>query len=121
VKTFLVVDDEPSLLILVKAIIERSRDKAVLAKSGFEALQLAGSGMEIDAVITDIRMPEMDGFAFSHEVRKIKPMIPILFMSGFPGQHIEDGITQLLKGKTQYIPKPFTPAQLLQSLQTLVV
>jgi CheY-like chemotaxis protein len=121
VKTFLVVDDEPVILALVTTIVKMGHDRAIVAHNGFDALSLIEGGAEFDAVISDIRMPVMNGFDFIEEVRKRKPKIPILFMSGFPGPEVDNGILRFQQGKTQYLPKPFTPIQLLQALQTLAV
>lgn len=109
----LVVDDDPVVL--------RSCEK-ILKTEGYEVVTmsspragLAALGQEhFDALITDIKMPEMDGIELIRQVRTQPSSVHvgIILITGFPSQ---ENIREALKlGIVDYLPKPFSPALLLE-------
>jgi CheY-like chemotaxis protein len=109
----LVVDDEPTVVDLVhRSLVEAGYD-VLLARSAIEALQvLLTIRPLVDAVLTDVRMPEMDGGQLAATLRQAHPNLPILFMSGYPGGSNFAG---------PLLAKPFTPNQLLSAIGELLL
>jgi CheY-like chemotaxis protein len=107
-----VVDDEPQLRQLMGAALE-GHYRVLLAEDGARALRLfGGEGVEsIAAVVTDIRMPGMDGLALAAAIRERGIEIPILFVSGY-------AVIGQAPGPT--LPKPFSPDDLLAAVQQLL-
>ena len=107
-----VVDDEPLLRKLMEAALE-GHYRVLLAEDGAGALRLfGGMGVEsIAAVVTDIRMPGMDGLALAAALRDRGIEVPILFVSGY-------AVIGQAPGPT--LPKPFSPDNLLAAVQQLL-
>jgi DNA-binding response OmpR family regulator len=80
-KTLLCVDDNQSSLNICKIILEDFGYKVSTASSGREGLEVFASNV-IDAVILDYQMPEMNGELVAAEMRRTKPGVPILMLSG---------------------------------------
>ena len=82
-ETILVVDDEPPVREITKKTLEAFGYRVILAADGADAVSIFGSrGGEIDAVLTDISMPIMDGPATIHVLRRMNPQLPIIATSG---------------------------------------
>ena len=83
------------------------------AESGSEALRLLASNQEIDLVLADFAMPEMSGSEFAKAIRAMRPILPVIFMTGYSDYPIvnDSGDTRIAKRRA--IMKPFRPAELL--------
>jgi CheY-like chemotaxis protein len=81
-KTILCVDDYQSSLNICKLILEDFGYQVLTARSGREGLEVFASDA-IDAVILDYQMPEMNGELVAAEMRRTKPRVPILMLSGW--------------------------------------
>jgi YesN/AraC family two-component response regulator len=81
----------------------------VTAENGAEALMKL-KPYDYDLIISDIRMPEMDGFSLLENVRKMDPEVPFFMMTGFPNNQTVS--TALQKGADDLISKPFHFEQL---------
>ena len=98
-KTLLCVDDNQSSLKICKMILEDFGYKVLTASSGREGLEVFASSA-IDAVILDYQMPEMNGELVAAEMRRTKPRVPILMLSGWLS--LPESALQLVDG---YIAK----------------
>jgi two-component system cell cycle sensor histidine kinase/response regulator CckA len=98
----LLVDDERSVLNLLNAVLRTSGHQVLTAANGLEGLAVFRSytGL-IDLVITDIKMPVMDGFELVGRIRESKPNVKIICMSGYADQELPKGVA--------FLPKPFLP------------
>ena len=78
------MDDEPTIVEMVKQMLERLGYKVFSRASSLEALEFfrARSG-DIDLVITDLTMPELTGVQLVREMRRIRPGIPVIVCTGF--------------------------------------
>jgi len=96
----LLVDDDPLVSEVLKAFLQKRNYEVLTAANGRLALDLfkRKSG-EISLIITDVRMPEMNGFEFIENIGKIKPDLPILFISGE-----KDAVLDELMKKHSYKP-----------------
>lgn len=109
----LLVEDEDSVRRLGRRVLELHGYRVIDAVDAVAALKLADEN-EIDLVLTDVMMPGMLGPALAAELRRRKPGLPVLFMSGHSAEIVRDG---LLDPSTAFLAKPFTPAQLAEKVR----
>jgi putative two-component system response regulator len=101
----LCVDDEPITLRLVTRLLERMGLIVTTASSPMDALQLFDVD-RFDLIITDIRMPGMDGHAFLAAVRARDPQVPVIVATGHAS--LDNAIRALRDGASGMLIKPFT-------------
>ena len=90
-KNILLVDDEPSIRFLLRAVLEQAGYAVEVAEDGFIALRKMQQSTP-DLVITDMRMPNMNGFELLSVIRTRFPELPTIAISGeFLAVHIEEG------------------------------
>ncbi|MBW2182614.1 MAG: response regulator, partial [Deltaproteobacteria bacterium] len=100
----LVVDDEKKMRHILQLMLEREGFKAEQAENGKVALAMLKE-KRFDLVITDLKMPEMDGMSLLDEARKIDPDFPIMVITAYGT--IENAVEAMRKGAIDYITKPF--------------
>jgi two-component system, cell cycle sensor histidine kinase and response regulator CckA len=115
--TFLVVDDEPFILEYVRQVLSHLGQRVLTARDGDEAWSMFERQRNtIDFLLTDIIMPgSIDGFALAARVRRAKPSLPILFITGALPD--DDPRTLDLLERRLLLKKPFFPEQLVTFLQ----
>jgi signal transduction histidine kinase len=101
----LVVDDEEPIREMVARIVSHTGHEAVTARDGREALEILKKE-PLTILITDLKMPEMDGFELMKSVRAEFPEIPIICMTGHGVTYTYTDV--VASGATDYITKPFT-------------
>lgn len=106
----LVVDDEPVVIRSCKRILETEGYMVDGASGGREAI-ITMEQKSYDFVITDLKMPEVDGITLIRWIRKSKPDTGVLVITGYPSQETIKEALEL--GIIDYVPKPFTPAVLI--------
>lgn len=117
-KVVLVVDDDASVLFASRRILARYGYTVLEAPGGEEALQVAREhAPRIDVVLTDMRMPGMDGPTLAGRLAVLLPGVRIVYMSGYT-----DGLPeQELKAPGRaYLAKPFTVEQLTDTLKRVL-
>lgn len=105
----LVVDDEPKIVELLQIYLEIQGYKVVGAYDGAQALHLWQEN-EFDMVLTDIMMPQVDGYDLVEKIRK-NSNIPILFLTA--KTDLVDRVKGLQLGADDYILKPFDPLEVV--------
>lgn len=116
-KQILVADDDPAILRLVKAIIEKEGYSVVSARDGKEAYKLLQSGENFEAAIFDVVMPYIQGtelVKFMQSERRLKD-IPVIMMTA--EQNPRFSSESFKAGAIAFLPKPFTTSQLKVMLQ----
>lgn len=103
----LVVDDEPQIVELLQIYLEMQGHKVVGAYDGVQAIQLWQQN-EFDMVLTDIMMPQVDGYDLVKKIRS-ESNIPILFLTA--KNDLVDRVKGLQIGADDYILKPFDPLE----------
>jgi len=112
-KRILVVDDDPEVRLFVETVLSDSGLATTAAGDGADALrQLARSSF--DLLLTDIRMPGMDGFELAQRARALDPALAVLFMSGYSAEYRFD------PAHDDFIAKPFRPRQLLSCVHRII-
>ncbi len=119
-KTVLLVDDSGSSRDLTSHFLQEGGFRVLEADDGQAALDLLAK-RRVDLILTDIMMPNMDGWAFYSEVRKDKRynLTPFVFLSVL--DELDDQIKGLQLGVDDYLTKPITPAQLLARVNTALM
>lgn len=100
----LVVDDEDGMRRLLGRVLTREGYETFTVGSGAEALRLVASE-RFDLVVTDIKMPEMDGLQLLDELKEYEPSLPVIVMTAYGT--IENAVQALRSGAYDYIAKPF--------------
>lgn len=109
---FLIVDDEPEICFFIDYEIKELGNDSVVAHSATEALKALEIHPDIEVVISDVRMPHMDGIEFLNEIKKANYKIKkFIFISGF-SDLTEEKATSL--GANALLAKPFEMQRLLE-------
>jgi CheY-like chemotaxis protein len=117
VRTILVAEDEAGIRGLIGKILRRQGYDVLEAENGAQALQIGGE-RRIDLLITDVVMPEMGGHELVEELRKWRPGLKVLYVSGYTE---EPAIyAQELPPDTAYLQKPFTLGALLDKVKEVL-
>lgn len=113
----LVVDDDKIVLHSCKRILEEEGFSVSLVSSSKEGLEVL-ENETVDLLLVDVKMPEYDGIYLMSKAKEKRPDLPIVVMSGYPTpETISDGMS---KGADNFIAKPFTPDELLTSVQKVI-
>lgn len=110
-KDVLVVDDEQQMLVAIHETLKRKGYSITTASNGVEALGKLQKHF-FQAVITDVRMPELDGLNLLKAVKRISPGTPVILLTGHGTVH--DAVTALKQGAYDYLMKPFSAQQLTE-------
>jgi len=114
----LVVDDEQDMLLLLKRIIGEETDhKVVTTTDPLEALEQIQTG-GFDLMITDLKMPKMNGINLLGKVKKMAPAVSVIVMTAFGT--IETAVEATRKGAFDYITKPFRRERILVTIENVM-
>lgn len=105
-RTILVVDDESSMRELLGIMLENEGFKTLKAKDGASALEIFKSEQEnIDLVVHDLKMPGLNGIDLLHELKDLRPEIPVIVITAFSTW--DSAVEAMRLGAYDYIRKPF--------------
>ena len=82
-RVILLVDDEPLVRMGIAMLLEELDHRVVQASSAKQALELLAENDDVDIIITDFRMPDMDGLEMIGQARQSRPAIPAILMTGY--------------------------------------
>ena len=122
-KKVLVVDDDRIVLESCKRILETEGFTVLLVTNAYDAIKKLEKSGIFDLMIMDVKMPKKDGVYLLKKItekwpREKWPTLPVLVMSGYPTS--ETIKTMIENGVKEFIPKPFTPDELLSSVYKLL-
>jgi len=109
-ETILIVDDEKNYTLVLSAILEDEGFETLTANSGPEAL-VALSEAAVDLVLTDMKMPVMDGIDLLERIKDKDPELPVIMMTAHGT--VEKAVEAMQKGAYNYILKPFDNERLV--------
>lgn len=109
----LVIDDEQVVLDSVSKILTDENYEVDVTLSGREGIDQAIKE-NYDVVLTDIRMPDIGGMRVLRDVKRAKPSLPVVMITGYAS--IESSVQAMKMGAADYLEKPFTPDQLLKAV-----
>ena len=111
-KFILIADDDPSIVRLVKTVVENEGFVGVVAKDGKEAYKILSSSERIDGAIVDLRMPYIEGTEIVKFMRGNERLvsIPVILMTADLSTKVTSQFAKA--GAMAFLPKPFSSAQL---------
>lgn len=114
--TVLVVEDEDALRATIRRLLQGAGYTVLEAPNGASALQLLedSANRRISLVLTDLRMPVMDGRQLASALARRRPSLPIVFMSGFTAQLMD---LRLVSPNVAFLAKPFRDDDLLEAVR----
>jgi DNA-binding NtrC family response regulator len=110
----LIVDDEKKMRHILQIILEQKGYRTEQAANGSEALELIKS-FHYAMVITDLKMPVMDGLELIREIKKIDPDYPVVVLTAYGS--IDSAVGAMREGAIDYITKPFEEEKILLTVQ----
>ena len=114
----LIVDDEKDMLALLQRIISEETDhELATATNPFKALERF-KNHPFDLVITDLKMPKMDGIRLLEEVKKLRPKASVVILTAYAT--IETAVEAIQKGAYDYITKPFRRERILLTIDKVM-
>jgi DNA-binding NarL/FixJ family response regulator len=118
-KRLLIVDDEPKLLRAVAVDLQGEGYEVTTARSGAEAL-IAVAQRVPDLIVSDVRMPGMDGYELARRLRRNQStaLIPIVFLTA--KDQTKDRIEGFRTGVDAYLTKPFEPDELVAVIASIL-
>jgi two-component system response regulator FlrC len=114
IRPILVVDDDPEMRSAAAASIEAIGYPVLTASRADEGLQLLGE-ISIGAVLTDFKLPKMNGLEFFQEIQKLQKQVPVIMMSAFGTIH--SAVDAMKSGISDFLVKPFSQEALAASLR----
>lgn len=113
----LVVEDDARLVRLLRRLLTQDRHVVETATTAAEAIEVATSSVELDAIILDIGLPDRSGFEVARQLRHDHCQIPILMLTARDA--VNDRVEGLDAGADDYLVKPFAYEELLARLRAL--
>jgi DNA-binding response OmpR family regulator len=113
----LIVEDEPDMARGLQFNLEARGFEVVLAADGEAGLRAAAEAHP-DLVVLDVMLPKRDGFDVCRTLRRTQPTLPILMLTA--RGHDDDAVLGLKLGADDYVRKPFSVAELLARIETLL-
>ncbi|WP_394850769.1 response regulator transcription factor [Pendulispora brunnea] len=115
-KTILIIEDEPHIVLGLRDSLEFEGFRVVSAARGGEGVQLARNETP-DAIILDLMLPDMNGYAVCEELRRWSPFVPIIMLTARSQEM--DKIRGLDAGADDYVTKPFSVGELIARIRAI--
>ena len=112
----IVIDDEEDVRESLKQLFSLEGFKVYAMADAKEALEFISAKFQ-GVIISDIRMPEMDGLTFLKEVKKLNKLLPVILITGHGD--IKLAVKSLKLGATNFLEKPFNPNELVNQVKVL--
>jgi two-component system NtrC family response regulator len=103
-ETILIVDDEKNYLLVLSAVLEEEGYEVLATASSLEALEIQKAS-DVDLVLTDMKMPGMDGIELLEQIKTRDPELPVIMMTAHGT--VDKAVEAMQKGAYSYILKPF--------------
>ncbi|MEE4199011.1 MAG: response regulator [Bacteroidales bacterium] len=113
-KTILIVEDDWANYLYLKEVVSELGAKMLYARNGVEAVEFCKKEEEINMILMDIKMPEMNGYEATMQIKKIKPNLPIIAQSAYALQNEIYKYNDVFDG---YITKPINIDTLKEELE----
>lgn len=114
----LLAEDDENSRLLVKTLLERDQTNVFIATNGLEAIEMVKENPQLDLVLMDLKMPKMDGYEATRQIKKIRPELPVLAQTAYAFEDERDQARQA--GCDDYISKPINSRILEEKIKNLV-
>jgi CheY-like chemotaxis protein len=111
----LAVEDESLVRLLIVETLSDVGHIVLEAPDGEAALAIINGTPDLDLIVTDVRMPKMDGFALAVNSRAVRPDLPVLFMTGYSGTEVPPELSAV-----KVMQKPFDPDDLVKAINAII-
>jgi DNA-binding NtrC family response regulator len=112
-KKILVIDDEEIVRTSCNRTLTPEGYEVRLARNGVEGLKIL-EGETFDLVLTDLKMPDVDGIEVLRKIKEGRPEIEVIIITGY--QTVDTAVKAIKLGAFDYIEKPFTPDGLIAAV-----
>jgi DNA-binding response OmpR family regulator len=116
-KTILIIEDEPHIVMGLRDALEFEGFAVISAGKGKDGIALA-RGDNPDAVILDLMLPDINGYAVCEELRRVSPFVPIIMLTARSQE--TDKIRGLDAGADDYVTKPFSVNELIARMRAIL-
>lgn len=117
-ETILVVEDGDAVRSLVCCMLVQNGFRVLEARDGHHALRVCEThGEPIQLVLTDLVMPNMKGAELAERLRRVRPELRVLLMSGYTDEPV---IQKLGRSSVAFLPKPFTSVELVEKVRQIL-
>ena len=111
----LIAEDDEGMLFLLSETVEEITNNLLIAKNGVEAVEICSKNPDLDLILMDIRMPQMDGYEATTEIRKFNKNVVIIAQTAFAFPTDKDKALEM--GCNDYVSKPIDDDLLFTLIQ----
>ena len=111
-KTILIVEDDRASYKLLKVLLHTLEIKTIWAEGGIESVEICSDNPDIDLVLMDIKMPDLNGYEATKQIKKFRPELPIIAQTAHA--LYGDDIKAKKAGCDEYITKPVIKKELFE-------
>ena len=115
--TVLLAEDEPMLRQVVRVTLQHAGYDVIEAADGNAGLEILRSGSPIDILLTDVKMPGMNGYQLAEAGLSLRPALKVMLMTGYADEAIPDAIRE---ASIPILRKPFNFANLATSIRQVI-
>jgi two-component system, cell cycle response regulator DivK len=113
-KTILIAEDEEFNFIFIEEVLCVTGAKILRAKDGSQAIEMVKEHKEIDIILMDIKMPVLNGYEATKQIKKIRPDLPVVVQTAFAMP--DERVTMMQSGCDEYIVKPLEEVNVLETI-----
>jgi CheY-like chemotaxis protein len=117
-KKILIAEDEKTNYLFLEALLKRTKAELIWAETGKAAIDAINEDPNIDIVLMDIKMPEMNGYEATYEIKKLRPTLPIIAQTAYALAGEKEKI--LSAGCDDYLSKPIMGKVLLEKIDNFL-
>jgi two-component system, NtrC family, response regulator HydG len=118
INSILIIDDEMMFCNMLAEMLKDKVKKIISVDCGSKALKVL-SRYKFDIIITDVNMPDMNGFQLLEYIKFVDPIVPVIIMTGYSS--IYDIKEAMKKGAAEYLAKPFKKEDLEVSINRVLL
>ena len=112
-KKVLIIDDDPSICLLLKKYLNQKDFEAYDAQNGHNALEFL-SKKEVDVILCDFRLPDEDGIELLKKFKEINPEAIVIIITGY--SHVKIAVKAIKMGAYDYVAKPLYPEEIINTI-----
>jgi len=117
-KRVMIVEDDEMSFIYLKEVLKSTNIEIIHAWNGVQAVEMASADQNIDLILMDIKLPEMDGYEATRQIKEINETVPVIAQTAYAMADDEQKSKQV--GCDDYITKPINRRKLLQTMDILI-